>query len=114
MFTFLGGLKGGQRVWVAGEADDIQSREFGEKIVSPCHSCLWRNKVNLGEMEGGMEGGREGREKGREEERRGRERGESEEREERDSEGGRNRTAGGENTTLFSTRMSCFLRSSTT
>ena len=110
MFTFLGGLKGGQWVWVAGEADDIQSREFGEKIVSPCHSYLWRNKINLGEMEGG----REGREKGREEERRGRERGESEEREERDSEGGRNRTAGGENTTLFSTRTSCFLRSSTT
>ena len=61
MFTFLGGLKGGQWVWVAGEADDIQSREFGEKIVSPCHSYLWRNKINLGEMEGGRDGGREER-----------------------------------------------------
>ena len=45
---------------MAGEADDIQSGKFGEEIVSPCHSYLWRNKVNLGKMEGGMEGGRDG------------------------------------------------------
>ena len=59
VFTFLGRLKGGLWVWVAGEADDIQSGKFGEEIVFPCHSYLRRNKVNLGEMEGG--GGLRGR-----------------------------------------------------
>ena len=65
MLTFLVGLKGGLWVWVTGEADDIQSRKFGEEIVSPCHSYLWRNEVNLGGREEGREG-REGEEGGRE------------------------------------------------
>ena len=75
MLTFLVGLKGGLWVWVTGKADDIQSGKFGEEIVSPRHSYLWRNEVNLGRREGGREekgreGGREekeGREGGREE-----------------------------------------------
>ena len=64
MLTFLVGLKGGLWVWVTGEADDIQSGKFGEEIVSPRHSYLWRNEVNLGGREG-RRGGRGGRDGGK-------------------------------------------------
>ena len=109
MLTFLVGLKGGLWVWVTGEADDIQSGKFGEEIVSPRHSYLWRNEVNLGRREGGRE--EKGREGGMEggRKKKGEERGESWSEELLCS-----RTAGGENTTLFSTRTSRFLSSSTT
>ena len=142
MLTFLVGLKGGLWVWVTGEADDIQSGKFGKEIVSPRHSYLWRNEVNLGGREegregreGGREGGREeGREGGREGGEGGREGGREGGKRKGGREGGReggkgrerrggeswseelscSRTAGGGNTTLFSTRTSCFLSSSTT
>ena len=125
MLTFLVGLKGGLWVWVTGEADDIQSGKFGEEIVSPRHSYLWRNEVNLGGREGGREGWRkkEGREGGKGREGRGGREGEREGgRKRKGEERGESwseellcsRTAGGENTTLFSTRTSRFLSSSTT